>query len=652
MLQSIREKTSGWIATVVLGFIIIAMAIWGFADYITPKVENYAARIEGPPKIAALPFLRMGRQTRDISVEEFRRRFDQVRSQQRQAQGEAFDAAAFESRENKRAVMDALVDQTLLAMAAERDKLGLSKAAVQQQILEVEAFRVNGRFDKKQYELVLQGSNTTPAQFEALVRQDMLAGTVRDGIAASGLAGTPELEAYLRLSRQTRDIRFVALPPSVPARAPTEAEIKAWYDSHAGQYRSPERVMVEYVEVSAANMPVAAVADEASLRKRYEDVKGRFGTVPRKMVSHILFNAPEGASPAVVAAAKAKADAVAAQARQPGADFAALARANSEDIGSKAAGGDLGAFEPGSFGDAFDAAFAALQPGQVSAPVRTPAGWHVIQFRELTAGSTKPFEEVRAELEAEFLETERERAFNDLTGKLVDRIYADPGALAPTAQALQLPVRRSGWFSATAGEGIAALEPVRKAAFQDAQKSDRQVSDTIEVGPNHVVVVRVVDHQPAAVIPLAVVRNRVVADLLADSAAKAARAQAEAYVARAAKGESFDALAAAIGQPVSDVPAITREPPSPQLRPLVDAAFRLPRPVAGKAPVALARMAPDRYALVTVTAVKDGDLSTLDAKTRASLREQLSAMRGAVEAQAYARSLRKQYTVQVAEDRL
>jgi peptidyl-prolyl cis-trans isomerase D len=652
MLQSIREKTSGWIATIVLVLVILAMAVWGFADYITPKVENYAARIEGPPKIEALPFLRMGRQTRDISPEEFRRRFDQVRNQARQEQGEAFDAAAFESRENKRAVMDALVDQTLLAMAAERDRLGLSKSAVQQQILEVEAFRVAGRFDRKQYELVLQGSNTTPAQFEELVKQDMLSGTVRDGIAASGLAGASELEAYLRLSRQTRDIRFVALPPPEPTAAPTPAEIKAWYDAHAAQYRSPERVMVEYVEVSAASMPVDAVADEATLRKRYEDVKGRFGTVPRKLASHILINVPEGATPAVIAAAKARADALAAQARQPGADFAALARASSEDIGSKAAGGDLGAFEPGSFGDAFDAAFAALQPGQVSAPVRTPAGWHVIQFRELTAGSTKPFEEVRAELEAEFLETERERAYNDLTGKLVDRIYADPGALAPTAQALQLPVRRSGWFSATAGEGIAALEPVRKAAFQDAQKNDRQVSDTIEVGPNHVVVLRVADHQPAAPIPLATVRGRVVADLLADRMAKAARAQAEAYVARAAKGESFDALAAASGQPVSDVPGITREPPSPQLRPLVDEAFRLPRPVAGKASVGMARLAPDRYALVTVTAVKDGDLSTLDAKTRANLRQQLATMRGVVEAQAYARSLRKQYTVEVAEDRL
>jgi peptidyl-prolyl cis-trans isomerase D len=280
-------------------------------------------------------------------------------------------------------------------------------------------------------------------------------------------------------------------------------------------------------------MPVSTVADEASLRERYEAVKSKYGTLEQKLASHILVKVDEKAPPAAVAAAKAKADALAAQARAPGADFAALARANSDDVGSKDSGGDLGAVEPGVFGDAFDKAFAQLQPGQVSAPVRLPDGWHVIQYRERVAGNTKPFEEVRAELEAEYLESERERAFNDLSGRLVDRINADPGALAPAAAELKLPLRRTGWFTRTAGEGIAALEPVRKVAFQDMQKVDRQVSDTIEVAPNDIVVLHVIDHQPAAAIPLAAVRERVAADLLADRAAKAAKAQADALLARA-----------------------------------------------------------------------------------------------------------------------
>jgi peptidyl-prolyl cis-trans isomerase D len=648
MLQSIREKTSGWIATIILGLIILTMALWGIESYLSPTVENYAVHIEGPAK-----FWKFGAQKRDISPDEFRKRFDQVRNQRRQAEGAAFDAAAFETLENKRAVLDQFVDETLLAMAAERDGLGLSKQAVQKTILDIDAFKVGGKFDRKQYELVLQGQNMTPAQFEDLVRKDLLAGTIRDEIRQSGLSGDADLDAYLRLAQQKRDIRFIAVPPpAVPAAPPGAAELEAWYKGHIAQYRSPERVMVEYVELQASGLPVDTVADEAALRERYESVKSRFGAPEQKLASHILVKVDEKAPAAEVAAAKAKADALAAQARAPGADFAALARAKSDDVGSKDTGGDLGAVEPGVFGAAFDAAFAALQPGQVSAPVRLPDGWHVIQYRERIAGSIKPFEEVRAELESEYLESERERAFNDLSGRLVDRVNADPGALAPAAEELKLPLLKTGWFTRSGGEGVAALEPVRKAAFQDAQKIDRQVSDTIEVEPNHIVVLHVIDHQPAAPMPLASVRDRVAADLAADRAAKAAKAQADALLARAKRGETLDQIGAALGQPVSDIPGVTRQAPSPQLAPLLDEAFRLARPAGGKLDTGLARLAPDRYALVTVTKVEDGDPKTTDAPTRERLREQLAQMRGAVEADAYMKGLRKQYSIKVAEDRL
>jgi len=648
MLQSIREKTSGWIATIILGLIILTMALWGIESYLSPKVDNFAVHIEGPAK-----FWKFGGQKRDISPDEFRKRFDQVRTQRRQAEGAAFDAAAFESLENKRAVLDQFVDETLLAMAAERDGLGLSRQAVQKTILGIDAFKVGGKFDRKQYELVLQGQNMTPAQFEELVRKDLLSGTIRDEIRQSGLSGDADLDAYLRLSQQKRDIRFIAVPPPAPpATPPTEGELKAWYDAHLAQYRSPERVLVEYVELQAAGLPVDTVADEAALRERYESVKSRFGALEQKLASHILVAVGEKAAPAAVAAAKAKADALAAQARAPGADFAALARANSDDVGSKDAGGDLGAVQPGVFGEAFDAAFATLQPGQVSAPVRLPDGWHIIQFRQLVAGSTKPFEEVRAELESEYLESERERAFNDLSGRLVDRVNADPGALSPAADELKLPLQKSGWFTRSAGEGIAALEPVRKAAFQDAQKIDRQVSDSIEVSPNHVVVLHVIDHQPAAPMPLASVHARVLGDLVGDRSAKAAKAQADALLARAKRGETLDQIGAAIAQPVTDLPGVSRQAPNPQVAPLIDAAFRLARPDGGKLDVGLAKFTPDRFALVSVSKVVDGDPKAPDAATRAKLREQLALMRGAVEADAYMKSLRKEYAIKVAEDRL
>jgi peptidyl-prolyl cis-trans isomerase D len=650
MLQAIREKTSGWFATIILGLIIVTMAFFGIESYMTRSVDDYVARVEGPRKFYGL----LGGQLRDIEVRDFAERFDRARQAERREKGKDFDALAFESKANKRKVLDQLIDEALLALAAEKGGVVAGKSAVQQRILDEPGFRgADGKFDPNQYRLVLQSMNLTAQSYEQMVRDEVVNSLVPREIAATEFAGDAEIDAYLKLSRQTRDVRFLEIPPPESAPAPaTDAEVKAWYDTHAAQYRSPEMVAVEYVEVDASTMPVANAPTEAQLRATYEKNQATAGTADQRMGSHILVSLPEKATPAQQAAALAKAKDIAAKARAPGADFAALARQYSDDVGSKDSGGDLGPVDKGVFGDDFDKAFFALQPGQVSEPVRLPDGYHVILFRELVAGTAKPFEEMRASLEAQALQEERERAFNDLTGKLVDKVYDDPNQLVPAAQELKLPVARTGLFSRSAGEGIAALEQVRKAAFADAQKTDRQVSDLVEIEPNHVVVLHVTDVKAAAPIPLASIRPRVAMDFEADRTAKAAKAHAEAILARARKGEDLQAISTELKRPVSDVPGITRQAPNPELAPLVDAAFRLQRPGAGRNEYALARLAPAHYALVSVTAVKDGDISGLDQPTRAKLREQLASIRGAVEARAYIDGLRKQYTVKIAEDRL
>ncbi|MCX7042916.1 MAG: SurA N-terminal domain-containing protein [Gammaproteobacteria bacterium] len=649
MLQSIREKTSGWIAVVILGLVILTMAFFGIESYVTGSVDNYAARIEGPAK-----FLGYGGQVREITSAEFRERFDRVRQQERTAKGEAFDPTAFESLQKKREVLDQLVDEALLGLVAEKEGLVLPKSAVQKEIMGIQAFHMAGRFDPKQYQLVLGAQNMTPLQFEKLITADLTQRMLPDELISSSFASYAELDAYLRSSRQTRDIRYIELPPVLPAMPPpTDAEIKAWYDGHVAGYRSPEQVAIEYVELNAAAMPVETVADEATLRERYESVKARFGTVEQRIASHILVKVDEKATAAQVAAAQAKAAGLATKARAPGADFAALARANSDDVGSKDAGGDLGPVEKGVFGEEFDKVFFAMEPGQVSDPVRLADGFHVVLYRERVAGNAKPFEEVRAELEAEVLESERERVFNDIAGQLVDRIFDDPTALAPAAKALNLPVQRTGLFSANTGEGIAALPQIRKAAFADAQKTERQVSDPIEIGSNHTVVVHVIDHRPAAALPMASIRDRIINDINADRIVQATKKAAEQLLARATKGETLEAIAASIGRTVSDLPGLQRQAPNPQLQLAVDEAFRQPRPVAGKPrPVGLVTVGPNQFLLSEVVAVKDGDLSTLDAKTRADLKKQFAQMRGAVDARAFVQALRKQYKITVAEDRL
>jgi peptidyl-prolyl cis-trans isomerase D len=653
MLQNIRDKTSGWIATIILGMFAMGMLFFGIQDYLIPKVETYAARVESAPR-----FWIFGKKTRDISVDDFRRRFERARQDQRQQQGEAFDPNAFESVENKRLVLDRLIDEAVLELVAEREGLVVSRAQIQKAIAEIPSFQVAGKFDKGQYLLALQTQNQTPEQFQQLVKTSLLQQLLPVEISESALLGDSELDSFIRMSQQTRKVRFLEVPaPVEPVAAPNETEIKAWYDAHKATYRTQETVTAEYIELDAASLPAPAAADEATLLKTYKENQSRFGTPEQRLVSHILVQVDPKAPAGAWSAAEAKAKAIAARAKAPGADFAAIARETSEDIGTKDSGGELGAISDlaPSADDplraAFEKATANLQPGQVSDPVRSPSGWHVIQLREVVPGSVKPFEEVRAQLESEALDAERQRLFADASGELSEAVYATPSSLADVAAKVKLPVNKAGTFDAAHGEGIAALPAVRKAAFEDDQKLERQVSDPIEISPDHVVVLQVTDHHDAAEQPLKDVHDRVVNDIIADKVAKATQARAEALLKRLRAGEALDALAAEIGQPVRDVPAMNRQPPSPSLAPLVDGVFALPRP-AGKPETTLAKMTTGEYVLAEVQSVTDGDPAALEANLRDQLRQQISQARGVEDARAYIQALRKQYTIKVAEDRL
>ena len=200
MLQSIREKTSGWIAVVILGLVILTMAFFGIESYVVGGVDSYAAKLEGPAK-----FLGYGGQVREISTAQFRERFDRVRQQERTAKGEAFDPTAFESLQKKREILDQLVDEALLGLVAEKEGLVLPNSAVQKEIMGIQAFQMAGRFDPKQYQLVLGAQNMTPLQFEKLITADLIQRMLPEELMASSFVSGAELDAYLRSSRQTRD---------------------------------------------------------------------------------------------------------------------------------------------------------------------------------------------------------------------------------------------------------------------------------------------------------------------------------------------------------------------------------------------------------------------------------------------------------------
>src|SRR5688572_29403413 len=182
----------------------------------------------------------------------------------------------------------------------------------------------------------------------ASVRQQMARQALPQEIVSTAIAGEAELESFLKLSQQTRDLQLIDLPPpALPAEEPAEEALKKWYADNAATYRSPEQVAIENVEIDGSTLPPPAAPDEKTLRERYTQQRARYVTEPRRTASHILVAVPADADADAEAAARIRATGIAARARAAGADFAALAAEVSDDLGSKATGGDLGVVEAG-----------------------------------------------------------------------------------------------------------------------------------------------------------------------------------------------------------------------------------------------------------------------------------------------------------------
>lgn len=655
MLQALREKTTGWIAGIILTIVTVPFAFFGMESYMQQRVETYVARVAQPPSwwtsapdVWPVSYLWT---TADIGPDVYRQRVDATRESFRSRQGDNFDPKQFESKENKRRILDGLIDEQVLQFAADRDDIEIGDADVRKAILAIPDFQVDGTFNADRYQLILASQNPplTAQSFEAKIRGELKNSLVPAGISDSAFVTDAELDRLLRLLGERRDVNWVLLPAAPVDTAPvTDAQIAAWYNAHRADFRKPESVRLEYVEVDGSNLPKSP-SDEATLRSLYQEQIAKYSSPEQREVSHILVQVAADASAAEKKAAEAKANRLAAEARAPGADFAALARANSDDAGSKAKGGDLGwigkADMPGAFADA---AF-AMQAGEVRGPVKSDFGWHIIKVNQVRPAVQRSFEDVRAELEREQQEGAQERAFNDLIGKLVDEVLKAPSSLGPAAKALGLTVQTTPAFTRAGGPGIASDQKVLRAAFSDVLIQDGTASDPIELGPNKSVLIRVFDHEPERALPLAQVRDAVIAAVRADRQRQAATAAADALL-EAAQTKGLAAAASEAKLPMGGLDGLQRGMPIPSPQ-ATEVLFNQPRPAPGQPRLGKALVA-GQYMVFAVRAVHDGDVSQATAQDRKTLREQMSMANGMRAREAFVRALRARYQIKVAEDRL
>ncbi|WEN13551.1 SurA N-terminal domain-containing protein [Rhodanobacter sp. AS-Z3] len=605
MLQAMRNKMHGWPSIVLLGVCVAAMSLFGMESYFMSHDDAFIAKVG----------------KHEIDQRAFQDRTNQLRQQKVAEQGDKFDSAAFESTETKLRILDGMIDEQLLQQANDDWGLRVSGAAMRDYIASIPAFQVNGQFDATSYKAWLTSQYKTPESFENEIRASLAIQLLPSAINASTLVSDAQLDHYMKLQAQRRDLRYFVLQhPTLENNAVSDAEIAAWYKAHQADYMKPEMVSVKYVEVVGADLPLAAQPSDEDLQKRYESEKQRFVQPEQRLASHILIDVPANATPEQQKAALAKAEKIAAEANPE--DFAKLAEQDSQDLGSRRMGGDLGWLEKGVTNEAFDSALFALQKGQISKPVLSTDGYHIIWLRDVRSGESKPFSEVRDQLVKEATTADRDRNYNDVAGKMSDNTYQNPTSLEPASDALKLPIKKTALFSRTGGEGVAANPKVVAAAFSDDVLVQGNNSALIDLGNNHSVVIHVDQHVAAAAKPLAEVRDDVQKKILDQRTAAVEKKQAEDGLARLRKGDSMDDVAKSLGATVIAVKEALRHFEVPA--PLLTEAFLLPHPLADKSQFAAVDMLNGSYGLLAVDKVQDGDLSKVLPEQREMLRQQMA----------------------------
>jgi peptidyl-prolyl cis-trans isomerase D len=640
MLQAIRNMFKSWIVIAIFGvLVVVAFLFFGIEGYFSQSNATWVAKVDG----------------REISQQDFNTAFSNYRQQQMNAPGNTMEAADFEKPEVKEAVLKQVVNRQLLLNENEELGIKVPDSQVRDQIASYPVFQVDGKFDSRSYLAWLAQQGKTAEQFQDEIRSDLATRQVPEAVLATAFSTKAEAEAFLRLQLQQRDFSFVDLPPPAPTPGQsnvTDAEIAAYYKSHQSEFMTPEQVSVNYIDLDAATMKVTPDLSDKALKARYEKEKNKYVSPPQWEVSHILIKLPAKATDADKQAALAKAQKVDALAKAPGANFAKLAEQYSDDLGSKRQGGDLGWLSKGDAGSEFQAALDKMKKGEISGPVLTPDGYHIIDLRDVREGHTETFAQVRDQLAEEAKKDARKDTYQDVGSKLTDMIYNDPTSLKPAADKLGLTVQTTPMFGRDGGKtGVAANPKVVKAAFSDLVLTQGNTSDPIDLGDDHMVVIHLAKHVPAAPKALEAVRDQVKQDIVQQRVEASAKANAQAAFAKLQGGSTLDALAKEAGQSVQQKTGVLRR--AEDVDPgLLEAVFKLAHPSKGGGTKALVPMEKGHYALVVLNSVEPGDPSKIPQEAQQFLREQMARAYGNADIQEFLDILRSQSKIEIAKQRL
>ncbi|MBR9813519.1 hypothetical protein GYB61_06645 [bacterium] len=642
MLQTIRDKTTGTAALIVVGVICVPFAFFGIEQFASGGADPALAKVGGEK----------------ITQRQFSNQYDRSYQRFQQMLGDNFDPALVQSPQFRQGVLQSLIEQRL--MTAHIDSVGYSAGEAQafDAIRSQQAFQVGDEFSPDAYKRTLQAQGMRADNYESLVKQDIARFQLESGVRGSSFAVPGEVELAYRLEHQTRRFQQLTFAQADyrDSIELSEDELRARYDADPEQFRTDERVRVAYIDVNAATLSADGEPTEEELRALYEAEKARFSTPEERLTRHILIKVDDDTDSD---AAQAQIEALRTRIVEGGEDFAELATAESEDAGSARDGGSLDWVRRGMMVTPFEEAMFALEEGAVSEPVETDFGWHLIRVDEVREPDVTPFDD--ASVQAQLTETYQRRLAEEQFQAIADEVeqltFENPESLQVAAEAVGLEVQQSPWFSRAGGAGIASIGDVVETAFSPEVLDLEENSAMIGVGSDRAIVLRKLAYEPSEVQPFEDVEPQLRSAMLGERAREKARAEADIALAMAQDGQSLTEIAEALDKPLVDSGNIERNESTGRndasLNPqVVRTAFGMPGPAAGQPSLEVVQTATGDAVLIALKAVKPPAVPNKDSAERSTLQARLRGGHANEELTGLQSSLRDRISVKVYEDRL
>ncbi len=581
-----------------------------------------------------------------ISEVEYSQALRQAQEKMREMMKSNPDPSLLNSPQLKESVLNELIERRVTLAQAARTGMTISDAELQKMIAGVEAFHDDkGKFSHDRYRQLLQGQGMTPAMFESQARTNIVLEQVRSVYSGSAFVAESVAERLLKIREQEREVSQVLFSPADFRKQVTvsDADAEKYYNEHKGEFVVPERVKVEFVVLSLEAYQRSVQVSDEEIKKFYQENQSRYQTAEERRASHILIPAAASATPEEKAKAKALADDLLKQVKQNPKKFGELAAKFSKDPGSAEKGGDLGFFGHGLMVKPFDEAAFAMKLGEITGPVETQYGYHIIRLDAIKAVQTTPLEAVKAQIVEDLRKPKVAKAFAEAADNFNNMVYEQFDSLQPAVDALKLTVQKSDWISRQGGNPNPLLNNPKllSALFSDEVLKNKHNTAAIEVQPNMLLAARVIEHKTSEGMPLDQVRKDILQHLADQAATQLAEKEGRAALEKLKRGESV-ALAWSAAQTVT---LEKRQGLHPEAAQSVFGADTAKLPSYSGVPVSQGR-----FVIYRITKVKD--ITETTPEQRKGLAKQLAQMLGQEQYIAYLASLREHADVKIDKKKL